>query len=54
MAFAKECQIARNLTTLPGNDLCDVFTDERYDDWSGTACDIVCIFWHHREHNLPL
>lgn len=44
MAYARECQIARNLTNLPGNDLCDVFTDERYDDWSGTACDIICIF----------
>ena len=44
MSFARECQVARNLSTLPGNDLCDVFTDERYDDWTGTVCDIRCIF----------
>jgi hypothetical protein len=44
MSFARECQVAQNLTSLPGNDLCDVFTDERYDDWSGTACDVICIF----------
>ena len=44
MSYARECQIARNLSSLPGNDLCDVFTDERYDDWSGRACDVECIF----------
>ena len=44
MSYARECQIARNLTTLPGNDLCDIFTDERYDNWSGNNCDVICIF----------
>ncbi len=44
MSYARECQVALNLTNLPGNDLCDVFTDERYDDWTGTSCNIVCVF----------
>lgn len=44
ISYARECQVALNITTLPGNDLCDAFTDQRYDNWSGTKCDILCLF----------
>lgn len=43
-SYANQCQAARNLTNLPGSDLCNVFTDQRYDDWSGDACDVICLF----------
>ncbi|KAK3755990.1 hypothetical protein QZH41_003343 [Actinostola sp. cb2023] len=42
--MASECQAARNLSTLPGQSLCNVYPSGRYDDWVGANCTIKCIY----------
>lgn len=37
------CQVALNLTKLPGQSLCNVFLDGRYDDWVGKNCTTRCL-----------
>ena len=44
MSFARECQVRKNLSSLPGQHLCGIFADKRFDDWTGTSCDTVCVF----------
>ena len=41
LAFARECQLQNNLSRLPGQQLCGVFTGQRFDD---VSCDTVCLF----------
>ena len=40
--FAKECQAALNLSSLPGKGLCNVIPGGRYNDWVGVNCTTKC------------
>lgn len=42
--MASECQAALNLTTLPGQKLCNVYPSGRYDNWVGENCAIKCVY----------
>lgn len=42
-AFGKECQAALNLSSLPGEGLCNVLPGGRYNDWVGVNCTTKCI-----------
>ena len=47
MAFGEECQAALNLSTLPGQALCNVLPQGRYNDWVGINCTTRCrVGWY--------
>ena len=42
-AFGEECQAALNLSTLPGQKLCNVLPGGRYNNWVGINCTTRCL-----------
>lgn len=47
VAFGEECQAALNLSTLPGQEICNVLPQGRYNDWVGINCTTKChIGWY--------
>lgn len=42
--MGSECQAALNLSSLPGQNLCNVYPSGRYDNWVGENCTIKCVY----------
>lgn len=44
ISMATLCEVTLNLTSLPGRQLCNLFTNNRYGDWVGRNCSKRCVY----------